>query len=395
MFLSSPLARFSLFNTTTKKTTITSRPVLGKYLSTQCRKTGKKANIPTLFVSLVWWPFSPIYLARFSLQSPLAQVHHNTSFEPPSPKHINARTCISLSNLTMPPKKQTGVPPKAPAKPTKTTATTKKTTVAATNGRTAKATTTVKNSTSAPTKTKTPEPSKSRKAKTTNGAAAATTAPGPKKRKAAAIDEQEPTPEPKKARVTKPIAAPKPKPKVVINSAPTTRLNVYVCGEGSSGELGLGPAKNSVDVKRPRLNALLHSDQVGVVQVAVGGMHCVALTHDNKVLTWGVNDQGALGRNTAWEGGYKDIDDAKSDSGDDSDDESGLNPYESTPTPIPSESFAEGTIFVEVAAGDSSSFGLTDDGQVYGWGTFRVSFLLLPLRSFLVEGLLLIERSLE
>lgn len=288
----------------------------------------------------------------------------------------------------MPPKKQTGAPPKAPAKPTKTTATTKKTTAAATNGRTAKTTTTVKKSTSAPTETKTPELSKSRKAKTTYGAAAATTAPGPKKRKAAAIDEQEPTPEPKKARVTKPVAAPKPKPKVVINSAPTTRLNVYVCGEGSSGELGLGPAKNSVDVKRPRLNALLPSDQVGVVQVAVGGMHCVALTHDNKVLTWGVNDQGALGRNTAWEGGYKDIDDAKSDSGDDSDDESGLNPYESTPTPIPSESFAEGTIFVEVAAGDSSSFGLTDDGQVYGWGTFRVSFLLLPLRSFLVGGLL-------
>lgn len=276
----------------------------------------------------------------------------------------------------MPPKKQTGAPPKAPAKPTKTsTATNKKTTVAATKGRTAKATNTVKKSISAPTKTKSPEPPKSRKAKTTDGAAAAaTTAPGPKKRKAATIDEQEPTSGPKKARVTKPVAAPKPKPKVVINSAPTTRLNVYVCGEGSSGELGLGPAKNSVDVKRPRLNALLPSDQVGVVQVAVGGMHCVALTHDNTILTWGVNDQGALGRNTAWEGGYKDIDDAKSDSGNDSDDESGLNPYESIPTPIPSGSFAEGTIFVEVAAGDSSSFALTDDGQVYGWGTFRVSF---------------------
>ena len=278
----------------------------------------------------------------------------------------------------MPPKKQSGPAPKAPAKPANTsktsTATTKKTTVAETKGRTAK-TTTTKKSTSAPTKAKASDPVKARKSKATTGGTTAT-APAPKKRKAAEVDEEEPVSEPKKARVTKPVAAPKPKPKVVINSAPTTRLNVYVCGEGSSGELGLGPAKTSVDVKRPRLNPLLPTDQVGIVQVAVGGMHCVALTHDNQILTWGVNDQGALGRDSAWEGGYKDIDDAKSDSDDDSDDESGLNPYESTPTAIPSRSFAEGTVFVEVAAGDSSSFALTDDGQVYGWGTFRVSPLL-------------------
>ncbi|OJJ95824.1 hypothetical protein ASPACDRAFT_81581 [Aspergillus aculeatus ATCC 16872] len=100
-------------------------------------------------------------------------------------------------------------------------------------------------------------------------------------------------------------------------------------------------------------------------------MHCVALTHDNKILTWGVNDQGALGRDTTWEDGYKDVDETKSDSDSDSDNDTGLNPHESTPTAIPSDAFPEGTIFVEVAAGDSSSFALTDEGQVYGWGTFR------------------------
>lgn len=279
----------------------------------------------------------------------------------------------------MPPKRAANAQSKASAKPSnakasKAATTTKKTTVAESKGRTTKTTTTGKKSTAAISKAKASEPAKSRKTKTTTDAA--TTAPASKKRKAAAIDHEEPVPEPKKARVTKPAAAPKPKPpKVVINSAPSTRLNVYVFGEGSSGELGLGPAKNAVDVKRPRLNPLLPADKVGVVQVAVGGMHCVALTHDNKILTWGVNDQGALGRNTAWEGGYKDIDDAnKSDSDDDSDDDSGLNPHESTPTAIPTESFPEGTMFVEVAAGDSSSFALTDDGLVYGWGTFRVSF---------------------
>ena len=166
----------------------------------------------------------------------------------------------------------------------------------------------------------------------------------------------------KKARVT---------PKAAINTPPTTRLNIYVCGEGSSGELGLGTAKNAVDVKRPRLNPNLSADTVGVVQIAVGGMHCAALTHDNKILTWGVNDQGALGRDTNWEGGLKDIDDDKSDASEESD--SGLNPKESIPTAIASDAFPEGTVFVEVAAGDSTTFALTDDGNVYGWGTFRVS----------------------
>ncbi|GCB19547.1 protein pim1 [Aspergillus awamori] len=189
------------------------------------------------------------------------------------------------------------------------------------------------------------------------------------KRKAEVIDEA-PARDLKKARVAKPRVT-KLKPKVVINHAPTTRLNVYVCGEGSSGELGLGSAKNAVDVKRPRLNANLPADRVGAVQVAVGGMHCVALTYDNRILTWGVNDQGALGRDTTWDGGYKDIDEANNGSDSESDDDIALNPYESTPTAIPSEAFPKDTVFVQVAAGDSSSFALTDDGQVYGWGTFR------------------------
>lgn len=193
------------------------------------------------------------------------------------------------------------------------------------------------------------------------------TTPATKKRKA---DEDEEKPrEIKRSRVAQPRQA-KPKVKTVINEAPKTKLNVFVCGEGSSGELGLGAAKNAIDVKRPRLNKLLSVEEVGVVQVAVGGMHCVALSHDNKIFTWGVNDQGALGRDTAWDGGYKDIEN-NSDS-DSEDEDSGLNPRESTPTAIPTTLFPEGTVFVEVAAADSASFALTDDGLVYGWGTFRV-----------------------
>ncbi|OGM40399.1 Ran exchange factor Prp20/Pim1 [Aspergillus bombycis] len=250
----------------------------------------------------------------------------------------------------MPPKKSAS---KASAKPSKSTTTTNKAPAPKTAAKERPAKASAAKSKGGDARTKT----------TTKAARAA-----PPKRKAEAVEE--PIREAKKARVIEPRIT-KQKPKVVINHAPTTRLNVYVCGEGSSGELGLGPERNAVDVKRPRLNPYLSADKVGVVQVAVGGMHCVALTHDNKILTWGVNDQGALGRDTTWNGGYKEVEDNKSDTDSDSDDDPALNPYESIPTAIASDTFPESTVFVEVAAGDSSSFALTDDGQVYGWGTFR------------------------
>ncbi|KAI9793141.1 MAG: hypothetical protein M1833_000826 [Piccolia ochrophora] len=168
---------------------------------------------------------------------------------------------------------------------------------------------------------------------------------------------------------TRPTKQPKTrKPLPIINTAPKDQLNVYVFGEGSSGELGLGTYKTGVDVKRPRLNPFITAEKAGIVQIATGGMHVVALTHDNKIMTWGVNDQGALGRDTQWEGNLKDID---GDSTDSEDDDNGLNPKESTPTTIPEDSFPKDTKFTQVAAGDSASFALTEEGSVYGWGTFR------------------------
>jgi regulator of chromosome condensation len=50
-----------------------------------------------------------------------------------------------------------------------------------------------------------------------------------------------------------------------------------------------------------------------------------------------------------------------------------VNPLESTPTPVDPKHFPEGTKFVQCAAADSATFVLTEDGSVYGWGTFRVS----------------------
>lgn len=157
-----------------------------------------------------------------------------------------------------------------------------------------------------------------------------------------------------------------------MNDPPKTKLHVYVMGDGSAGELGLGATKKATDVTRPRLNNLLEA--AGVVDIAVGGMHSIALTADNKILTWGVNDNSALGRDTKnYEAKTKDVD-MDADSGSESEDDDpglDLNPLEATPFAIPSESFPENTTFVQVAAGDSVSLALTDEGLVYGWGTFR------------------------
>lgn len=205
------------------------------------------------------------------------------------------------------------------------------------------------------------------------------------KRKKADESEGESEPEPK-AKKTKTVKAPKevvekkPKPKgparyrgkrAEVNELRYTEpLKVFVFGEGGSGELGLGAFKKAIDVKRPRFNEPLSNQNV--VRIATGGMHVLALTKDNKILTWGVNDNGALGRDTSNAPvKLKDMDADDSDSDSDDDPTGGLNELEATPTAISDEHFPEGTVFVDVAAGDSCSFALTTEGAVYGWGTFR------------------------
>ncbi|KAI2628185.1 RCC1/BLIP-II [Xylaria nigripes] len=188
----------------------------------------------------------------------------------------------------------------------------------------------------------------------------------------------------KKARVTpaqegptgfrKQVMLKRMKKPVVQNSVPQAALDVFVFGEGSAGELGLGSkkfeGKRPIDVKRPRINHNLDAVKVGVVDIACGGMHAIALTKDNRVLTWGVNDDKALGRDTTWSGGVRDADKDDSDS-DDDDDDTGINPLESTPTPIENGELTSSDVICKVAACDSASFVLTTDGFVYGWGTFR------------------------
>lgn len=142
------------------------------------------------------------------------------------------------------------------------------------------------------------------------------------------------------------------------------------------GELGLGPTEKDRNVKRPRLNVHLSPEAMGrgegVVDVAVGGMHVAALDREGKVWTWGVNDQGSLGRDTKNVVGNGDVV-MKEGEGSDDDEEELLSVLESKPGIV--QGFPDGVKVVELACGDSISVAIADDGLVYSWGTFRVDTL--------------------
>lgn len=115
-------------------------------------------------------------------------------------------------------------------------------------------------------------------------------------------------------------------------------------GENGNGQLGMGNG-TPAQYKQPTKNTQLPD----VVQVAAGGEHCIALTHDNKIYTWGDNSHGQLGRLTS-----------------------------STTAQMPGEvdfsevNLPDYTIFAQVVATQSACFVLTMFGDVYGWGTFSV-----------------------
>lgn len=90
-------------------------------------------------------------------------------------------------------------------------------------------------------------------------------------------------------------------------------------------------------------------------------MHTATLTHGNLIYAWGVNDQKALGRDTTWDGGMRDM-----DGSDNEQVTNGLNSCECTPTAIPRGSFPPSVVFVQLACDDSSTFALTVDRDVYG-----------------------------
>ena len=118
--------------------------------------------------------------------------------------------------------------------------------------------------------------------------------------------------------------------------------DVMIVGNGDCGQLGLGDGDDDTrDSLVPLVVASLSAQ--GIVSIACGGMHTVAVTVDGKLWTWGNNDDEALGRQG----------------------------NESLPGLV--EGGLRGVHVQMVSAGDSHSAALSRDGRVFTWGVYKDS----------------------
>ncbi|GIL46953.1 hypothetical protein Vafri_3821 [Volvox africanus] len=132
---------------------------------------------------------------------------------------------------------------------------------------------------------------------------------------------------------------------------------LYMFGTNSFGALGLGDPDKADDpdtcsqIPRPKYPVL---EGVVFCQVACGGMHTVALSEDGLIYSWGVNDEGALGRKTSGTCWEKEPDNAKTDSF------------------VPCQAhLPNGMKAVQIVAGDGFTFALGADDRLYGCGFFK------------------------
>ncbi|CAA0839519.1 Ultraviolet-B receptor UVR8 [Striga hermonthica] len=116
-----------------------------------------------------------------------------------------------------------------------------------------------------------------------------------------------------------------------------SKLQVYSWGWGDFGRLGHG---NSSDLFSPQPIKALHG--LRIRQIACGDSHCLAVTMEGQVQSWGRNQNGQLGLGTT----------------------------EDSLVPRKIEAF-QGISVKMVAAGAEHTAAVTEDGQLYGWGWGR------------------------
>ncbi|XP_068178250.1 probable E3 ubiquitin-protein ligase HERC3 isoform X2 [Antennarius striatus] len=111
---------------------------------------------------------------------------------------------------------------------------------------------------------------------------------------------------------------------------------LFAWGADEGGQLGLGTAE--VAVRIPRLIKKLCDHRIS--QVMCGNQHCIALSRDGQLFTWGQNTNGQLGLGKGEPG---------------------------KPFPHPLKSLA-GIPLAKITAGGDHSFALSLSGAVFGWG---------------------------
>ncbi|KAD6795539.1 hypothetical protein E3N88_06435 [Mikania micrantha] len=126
-----------------------------------------------------------------------------------------------------------------------------------------------------------------------------------------------------------------------------SQLKVFSWGWGDFGRLGHG---NSTDFFIPQPIKALQGIQIR--QIACGDSHCLAVTMEGEVQSWGRNQNGQLGLGTT----------------------------EDSLVPQKIEAF-QGITVKMVAAGAEHTVAITEDGELYGWGWGRYGNLGLGDRN--------------
>lgn len=112
---------------------------------------------------------------------------------------------------------------------------------------------------------------------------------------------------------------------------------LFSCGQGEVGQLGLGT--NILEKTGPTFVS------ANIISCEAGGMHSICLTSTGDVLSFGCNDEHALGRDTTEDG----------------------SEFILKKVYLPERA-------VKITAGDSHSACLLNDGRVFVWGSFRDSY---------------------
>jgi uncharacterized protein (TIGR03118 family) len=124
---------------------------------------------------------------------------------------------------------------------------------------------------------------------------------------------------------------------------------LYAWGQNTNGQLGLGDTTNRL--VPTEVTALAGET---VTDIATGTSHTLALTEDGKVYAWGAARQGQLGSPDAL-------------------DATG-NPLTRVLSPVPVQGLPDNV--VNVSASTLTSYAVTADGRVFGWGEGRFGQLL-------------------
>ncbi|KAK0528496.1 hypothetical protein OC842_004538 [Tilletia horrida] len=166
-------------------------------------------------------------------------------------------------------------------------------------------------------------------------------------------------------------------------STPLARY-LLIWGSADSGQLGLGPDVTD-EIPRPKLHqpladAILAGNswaREGIETAVAGGMHTLAIDASGTLWSWGVNDNAALGRQTARDPNIpSDVSESTPHRVE------GLGPKGRGIDPKTGKE-ADVTPFraTRIVAADCASVALSDTGELRCWGSFRSNEGLLGFES--------------